>query len=319
MLECVWNLNIPPHDATLGDTPEVVNQVAAILELQGMQWRLQRIQQRLQKCIGGCRCSKCHGGCSGCLCSCSSQGWKGCPAKDRRESQAQDKCLQCIQEIPKGCQRIVWQWLGWHNEVCPSCCKKEFCVMDLMTTDLITTKFATPGTHWTSIITPINTCQSGAFLYTLTATTALNWFILGASQLGPMVLGFMVLGFTANKIGLHSLCISAAMAMVLLGTPVYMAMLLDWPLEIRPLSCLHLEACCQVHKLCCQQHDQDHNLFPAARCLSLTCSFHLPFDFGWARLQAQSLMSMKRVQSPMSDTRTAWAPHCTSVLQDFGT
>ena len=77
---------------------------------------------------------------------------------------------------------------------------------------------AFPGT---SSITPINTYQSGHQLYNLTASTALNRLRLRATQLAHKNLGF-----TADEIGLHSIRTSAAMAMVLSGTPVFMVMLI---------------------------------------------------------------------------------------------
>jgi hypothetical protein len=77
---------------------------------------------------------------------------------------------------------------------------------------------ALPGA---SSITPINTYQSGHQLYNLTASTALTRLRLRATQLGHTNLGF-----TADEIGLHSIRTSAAMAMVLSGTPVFMVMLI---------------------------------------------------------------------------------------------
>ena len=77
---------------------------------------------------------------------------------------------------------------------------------------------ALPGS---SSVTTINTYQSGLQLYTLSATTALHRLRLRATQLGQAKVGF-----TGNEIGLHSIRTSAAMAMVLSGTPVYMVMLI---------------------------------------------------------------------------------------------
>jgi hypothetical protein len=73
----------------------------------------------------------------------------------------------------------------------------------------------------TTSATTLNTYQSGSRLYQLTATTALQRLRLRATQLGTTTLGF-----TADEIGLHSIRTSAAMAMVLSGTPVYMVMLI---------------------------------------------------------------------------------------------
>jgi hypothetical protein len=161
---------------------------------------------------------------------------------------------------------------------------------------IVTRLLALPGA---SSITPINTYQSGQFLYTLTATTALHRLRLRASQLGPTILGFH-----ADDIGLHSIRTSAAMAMVLSGTPVYMVMLIGrWKSD--------------AFLVYIRKHVAEFTSSVASNMIKFTTFFqppddhhqHIPFTsrmtLAGREFQAQASMPSKRASASPEDSGTA--------------
>ncbi len=84
---------------------------------------------------------------------------------------------------------------------------------------IICRTLAIPGS---SINTTLNPYISGKHVYGLTLDTALQRLQQKATHIG-----YKRLGFQPSDIGLHSLCASAAMAMVLAGVPTYMVILIE--------------------------------------------------------------------------------------------